>query len=299
MKLTVTVVIPAHNEQTNIQAVLRDVLAQKQSGYSLEKIIVLSDGSSDHTVARARLVGNKLISVVQGKNRIGKAQRLNQIFKVFKSNVLVVLDADIKLADRMTLANLVRPFTKTLKLGYVSGRMVPLSSRSFLEEAVNVSRSVWDKVRVNWKNGQNVYPCSGRIYGLSRDFARVCHFPKTVWPDLGFYYFSCKKLGYNTFWAQDAVVNFRSPATVADYVGQISRYVSENNALETVFGPRIYEEYKIPKSLLYKFKLQVLLRYPLQCLVIFILNAYVSLRKVRYGNISYKRWQMAATTKKI
>ena len=79
-KLTVTVGIPAYNESANITHLLRALLEQKDNGFVLESIIVMSDGSTDDMVARAQSVNDPRITVVHEIERLGKPSRVNQIF---------------------------------------------------------------------------------------------------------------------------------------------------------------------------------------------------------------------------
>ncbi|RLC37977.1 glycosyl transferase family 2, partial [Candidatus Falkowbacteria bacterium] len=79
---TVTVGIPAYNEADNIAYLLKDLLGQKQADFKLERIIVISDGSSDNTAEIAQKSGNKIIKVINGRIRKGVAMRLNQIISI-------------------------------------------------------------------------------------------------------------------------------------------------------------------------------------------------------------------------
>src|SRR3989344_3768380 len=99
-KLTVTIGIPAYNEQENIQAMLKSVLAQKGNNFVIKKIVVVSDGSSDQTVSKVKEIQKEshLISLVEGKTRKGKIIRLNKIYSLNKSDILFTFDADIVLA---------------------------------------------------------------------------------------------------------------------------------------------------------------------------------------------------------
>ena len=49
-KLTVTIGIPAYNEEANVRNLLVSLLAQKETNFKLQEIIVVSDGSTDKTV---------------------------------------------------------------------------------------------------------------------------------------------------------------------------------------------------------------------------------------------------------
>jgi len=98
-KTKVTIGIPAYNEEQNIENVLLSLMQQKTNTISLEKIIVNSDSSSDKTNAIVKRLNKKYpaITLIENKDRKGKYFRVNQLFHTSKSEVLVILDADIAL----------------------------------------------------------------------------------------------------------------------------------------------------------------------------------------------------------
>jgi len=85
---TVTVVIPAYNEEERIGATLRAVM---QRGFAGE-IIVVDDGSSDNTAMIARDAGAR---VIQLERNLGKGEALNRAAACVSSDVVVFLDADL------------------------------------------------------------------------------------------------------------------------------------------------------------------------------------------------------------
>ncbi len=85
----VSVLVPAYNEHRCIEATLRSLAA---SGHPIE-IIVIDDGSTDDTAARARAVGLPNVTVVRQRN-MGKAAALNQGIKIARHELIVMVDAD-------------------------------------------------------------------------------------------------------------------------------------------------------------------------------------------------------------
>src|SRR3989344_8939516 len=77
----VSIGIPAYNEEANIKNLLTALLAQKQENFELLEIIVISDGSDDNTVEQAKSLASEKISVIDGKDRKGQAQRQNEIME--------------------------------------------------------------------------------------------------------------------------------------------------------------------------------------------------------------------------
>ena len=82
MKPTISIGIPAYNEAENIQNLLRCILSQDMSLYTLEEIYVISDGSTDRTVEEASSIADSRIKVTDVKERIGKSEHLNSFFAI-------------------------------------------------------------------------------------------------------------------------------------------------------------------------------------------------------------------------
>ncbi|MBM2818065.1 MAG: biofilm synthesis PgaC-like N-glycosyltransferase, partial [Parcubacteria group bacterium] len=108
--ITVTVGISAYNEEANIGNLLNSVLNQKLDNYKLEKIIVVSDGSTDSTEKKVIEINSDKIKLIADGKRLGKPIRINQIFREADSEIAVIFDADIKLEDDFVLYKLIMPF---------------------------------------------------------------------------------------------------------------------------------------------------------------------------------------------
>ncbi|MCE0459867.1 glycosyltransferase family 2 protein [Pseudomonas uvaldensis] len=92
LPMDVSIVIAAHNEARHIEDKLRTLLAQDYRAHSL-RIILVSDGSTDDTVARAHRVVDPRISVLD-LPRQGKAAALNAGVAHSSGEILVFTDAD-------------------------------------------------------------------------------------------------------------------------------------------------------------------------------------------------------------
>lgn len=89
--LSVTVVIPAHNEQSCIGDTLRSVFAQTRFP---DDILVIDDGSSDETGTVAAHVGARVLQLV-GTGSKGAA--INGALASVDSDVMILVDADTRL----------------------------------------------------------------------------------------------------------------------------------------------------------------------------------------------------------
>src|SRR3989338_5892127 len=93
--LTVTIGIPAYNEAGNIGQLLKALLKQKQAGWVLEKIMVVSDASEDKTDIIVKQFKDKRIRLLRNLQRIGQAESQNRIIDECDSDVLVLMNADV------------------------------------------------------------------------------------------------------------------------------------------------------------------------------------------------------------
>jgi hopene-associated glycosyltransferase HpnB len=100
----IAVLIPARNEEENVERTLR---ALRDQGQDL-KIFLIDDQSIDHTKEKAEAVGLKNLTIVDGRELpdgwTGKLWALEQGRKLVTSTLVLLLDADIELAPGMVSA---------------------------------------------------------------------------------------------------------------------------------------------------------------------------------------------------
>lgn len=87
----ISVVIPARNEEASIGGVVRSVIGQCPSGSRVE-VIVVDDGSTDHTVREAQRAGARVIG--QNGSEGNPAAARNRGASVATGDPLIFLDAD-------------------------------------------------------------------------------------------------------------------------------------------------------------------------------------------------------------
>jgi cellulose synthase/poly-beta-1,6-N-acetylglucosamine synthase-like glycosyltransferase len=118
--VTVTVLIPAHNEQGTLPHTLSSLLSQS---HRPERIIVVADNCTDSTVAIARKAGVEVFESVDNTNK--KAGALNQALEHLlpdqgDNDTVMVMDADTVLDDGF-LEAAVQRFTADRALMAVGG----------------------------------------------------------------------------------------------------------------------------------------------------------------------------------
>jgi len=254
-KPTVTIGIPAHNEESNIKKLLDSILSQKRDNFELEKIIVISDGSADSTEKKVLEINSDKIKLIADGERFGKPIRINQIFSEADSDIVIILDADIKLENDLVLDNLIKPFLSGGEVMLVSGKSGALPPINFVQKVVYAGIKIWDEVKE--KSGSMMYFCEGPIRAFKKPLYKEIKFPSTSADDVYPYLFSVKK-GYKFHYAEKALARHKLPSTYADYVRQTRRYLDSENIHEKNFGGDFIKKHYTVSLFL---KLKVLIKY--------------------------------------
>lgn len=295
--LNISIGIPAYNEAENITMLLASILEQHTRNFVISEIIVISDGSTDETVAIVRKINDPRIKIWEYKNRLGKSIHLNTIFRSAEGEILVLFDADVVLAHQDVLANLIAPLFDDMKVGLVGGNPQPIVAKTLIEKGVNATFRAYDSLRTLLKGGNNAFGCDGRILALSKDFMRTVTVPEKMIANDAFLYFSCITRGFAFRHVREAQVWFVSPKNIQDQIKQNKRFIASRYRLERIFGSVVPAEYRVPRLLLYRLQLKGFLGAPFASLTVFLINVYCKmLAKSEEKNMDAK-WLMASSTK--
>lgn len=297
---TVTVGIPAYNEAGGILNLLASILSQDQVGYTLEKVLVISDGSTDKTVKKVDSLTGKhsLVEVVAGRKRKGKAARLNELYEKNSSDILVTVDADTILADNYVIDRLVSPI-KSDNAEVVGGEYRLLPARNLFERVVIAAERVWREIRAPLE-GKTIHNSRAVLYALSRQASKKISYPEELVADAHYLYHSCKSLGLSFGYVPQASVFLRGTDNLQDYLSQVKRFTSwevKKQAAEHFYrlDPATC---KIPLRLKVVGVLKALRRDPVFTLpAIFLSVAAKHIAKSRPATISEGVWEPITSTK--
>jgi len=120
IKKTVSVIVPAFNEEKTIKGVIETL--QKSS--LLNEIICVNDGSTDSTEDVLKQYKNSVLVINLKKNQ-GKGHALAQGIKKAKGDIVMFLDADLTTLSERHIQSLLQPlFENTHKavMGYLVGK---------------------------------------------------------------------------------------------------------------------------------------------------------------------------------
>lgn len=294
--LTISVGTTAYNEENNIKLFLESLCIQNQKTIRIKEIIIISDGSTDHTAEIAKSFPCSRIKIIIDHRRRGHNFRLNQLIEMFSGDILIIFDADVLLKNKMVIENLACHFYNNGKIGLVGGNPQPLPAKTFPEKAVNNLYLARNILKESIKNGHNVHGMWGQVFALSRKLAKKITIPYDVPADT-FIYFSCKKQKFEFYYEKKAVVLFRSPQTVQDQIQRGARFLINKKSLSKYFDDQqINQEYAVSISLQIKMLISQLLKNPLA----YLLMKYMHFQSLRKKIKTFdSKWTPILSTKKL
>jgi glycosyltransferase involved in cell wall biosynthesis/GT2 family glycosyltransferase len=239
---TVAIGIAAFNEQANIQSLLASILAQAQANYKLTEIIVANDGSTDNTVNEIKKIQSPLIRLINDDKRLGKAERLNQIYAAASADILIQLDADISFAHNNVLGEIVKVASGS-KADLTCGNHLPLSPRNYVERLAGFGIDVWFTAVSKVTEDQERYRETGHIMALNKNLYTNLKYPSGAYvnDDMYCYYFS-KLNGYKIVYAEAAKVFYKLPSTIRDYLVQMRRMLKHRQVMAAYFGDQALDQ---------------------------------------------------------
>jgi cellulose synthase/poly-beta-1,6-N-acetylglucosamine synthase-like glycosyltransferase len=164
---SVSVVIAVHNGESTIGNRLKNLLEQHYPAEQLE-IIIVSDGSTDRTVACAQEHVSDRVSVYALDENVGKALALNHGVSVAKGEIIVFTDARQEFrvnAVQMLVANFA-----DATVGCVSGELHFLEDPSSKIEAEMGAYWKYEKgIRRSESASGSVIGATGCIYAIRRE----------------------------------------------------------------------------------------------------------------------------------
>jgi cellulose synthase/poly-beta-1,6-N-acetylglucosamine synthase-like glycosyltransferase len=175
----VTLIIPAHNEETVLQEKLENVLRIDYPRDRLE-ILVASDGSVDRTLEIARGFESHGVTLLDMNPRRGKASALNDAVKTARHDVLCLCDANVMFrpdALKILVSRLDDP-----QVGAVSGEVHLASHESNFEHGEGLYYQLERRIQEAESSRGSLMGVDGGMYVLRRPLFRPLP-PDTILDD--------------------------------------------------------------------------------------------------------------------
>ncbi len=235
---TVDIVIPAFNEGSCIEGLLNDVVMAKQDNwFEIQHIYVISDASTDQTdnIVQQVATRDQRVRLIRKQERKGKQDSINLAFALTSAEVLVFIDADVRLASEHSISKLVQYF-RDGKTTLVQGGLVRIHPGFSLNPAKQAAYFDWILVdRIRRQKDISWWGVDGRVMALSRDFYQHLSLPHSLADDQFIFYF-CVQQRRKFVWAEDAIFYYGPPGSIADFSHQWSRYFFYTNKSHQHFG---------------------------------------------------------------
>ena len=220
----VDVGVMVYNEEKNIIKLLESLANQKLENVVIDKIVVVSSGSTDRTNALVLEYGerkdNRVELITQGK-RVGKPSAINEFLKNSTTDIVIISSGDVIFDDR-TIEQLSFPFhDKTI--GMTSVFPVPVNKKDgFMGFVANM----------HWKMHNTL-----NRHGESIAFRKklVGYLPSSVVADEAYVEAVIQKKKMKAVHVKGAVVFNKGPETVYEFLKQIKRHFLGHLQLEFEF----------------------------------------------------------------
>lgn len=297
--LTVTIGTSAYNEENNIKNMLESVIRQNEETVLIKQIIAISDGSIDKTVEMAKSLNDPRIKVINDRRRLGKISRVNQLFKLFSTDVLVIIDSDMVMKDKNALKNIAEKFLNDKTTALVCGETEPLTARTFLESAINNYIIVRKSLEKEFCFGNTAYGAHAFL-AYSKRFAKSLTIPKGILNDDAYSYFTCVSKGYKRYFASNAIALYRSPGSIKDHLNQSARHLAGGHQLKKYFGSDTIDKgFFVPTTIMIKTVLYQLLRNPIGYIFLKMLNSYCYYKSRKVADKLDTKWEVITTSKNL
>ena len=163
---TVTVILVAFNEEARILPRVENLLAADYPAEQLE-VLVVTDGSTDSTVARVRSLANPRVRVLARTERSGKSACLNAAIPTARGEIVVLCDARQRFAPH-TIPELVANFSDPT-LGAVSGALEIDPAATGVGGGVDLYWKLEKFIRVSEGRFSSTIGATGAVYALRRE----------------------------------------------------------------------------------------------------------------------------------
>ncbi len=232
--ITVSIGIPAYNEEDNIGYLLENLLSQELCPpFKLDRIFIVASGCTDKTPQIVEEFRKKyqIIELIYENERRGKASALNIIFQRVRTDLIILLGADV-LPRKGSLNRLLQPFFAS-SIGAVSGHPIPINNQNgFADSAAGL---IWD-LHDLFSSGSDV-KLTGEFFAVRN---RLIHriFSKINCDD-ALMEFLIRKGNFEIKYAPNAIVDIKGPSSFRDLLTQRRRIHVGHLQIKAITGKTV------------------------------------------------------------
>ena len=284
----------AFNEEANIAAILEALLAQKTVKTKIEKIVIVSSGSTDRTNEIVRQYQNKstIIDLVIQKEREGKASAINLFMSLNKQYEIIVFESADTIPTSETIEALITPFENP-QVGMVGGHPVPTNDpNNFIGFAINLLWEMHHQISL-------IYPKMGELIAFRNIFRQI---PNETAVDEASIEPLIVGQGLKLMYAPDAIVQNRGPETIKDYFTQRRRIFSGHLYVKEMLGYCVSTMNGFRLFRLYISNIKLNIKYIIWSPFVVLLEMTTRLLAIYDYKVKHKnpyKWDIVNSTKKL
>ena len=287
----ITIGIISFNEQKNILNILNSIKSQKIPNSFYLREIIICDDSSDDTPNLIRSFTEEnpdlKIHLFHNEVRNGAASGWNMIFKQSTGDIIVLYDADISLDENCTY-NLVKNFSK-IDNGLSASNSQPVNYSNIYEIAAKFISNWLRKIR---KQAITQYTVMGRAFAIKSDLAKKIHIPENIIAIDLFIQDEVLKLNKEIKYIDEAVVFFKAPSNLYDFLSQVIRADSGHRQISLVKTKKLSKKMNLTTSI------SCFLDDPIGGIALLYCYSFLPYHKIKYSKkISHPKWYVAESTK--
>jgi len=243
-KPTVNVAILAYNEARTIVSLIRSVVTQVQDTFVISQVRLYYDGGRDNTVSLVKKHFPQVRTYSFRKNR-GKMARINGLMRHNDADILIQIDADVRLAHSGVFRELVKPFRHHPQVGMVCAYLKATPPHTYPGRIAQLGFRVWDRARNSLGPSGVRYYCEGGLRAFSRQFASQFRLPlgRHLGEDTYSFYWAVSH-GFVVRVAKRATAWIELPETYSDYVRQMKRFLTDPTMVRDLFVPRLTQKFE-------------------------------------------------------
>lgn len=293
--LTVSIAIPTYEASQSLVLTLNSIYSNKEFS-QIDQVIVAVDGNriSNKIVKQ---INNSKLKIVTFKKRAGQSQRLNNIFKIAKSDLLILTNDDVVL-EKNAIEDIINIYSKK-RADLITTQVLPLKPQNYFQTVLYMSVDLSRRITNSWNSGENYLACNGRLIALSKRFYSKLQIPQTIWNNDAYIYLFAKINGFAHVNSR-AKVFYKMPLKLSEHIKQSVKYQLSQKDNQNFFEESLDRYYIIPKNIVINELRKSLLSEPIKTMIYMVLNFYTGLvakKSQRKFNLKKGFWKTDISTK--
>lgn len=274
---SVSLIIPAHNEEKVIATKLNNALSLEYATDKLEVLLVL-DGCADKTIEIAGSFSDLRLKVIEQKPRKGKMAALNLAVTQARGNIIVFTDAN-SLYEKDAVKKLVRNFADE-KIGCVCGEL-KYRNESLVGEGEDLYWRYEKFIKTKESQLRSLLVVNGSIYAIRKKLFEPVE--ETLADDFVVPMVIAKK-GYGLVYEPEAIALEKTAGSTKEGINQKARIIAQGLKASFAIGPIILSSGPIR---IFEFLLHKFIRWFIPVFLIIILVANIFLLDILFYKVVF------------